>query len=102
MYSVMPFVVGKKVGATDGTTVLFEVCEDEHVVQKFVHVSAGRASHVTTSKNYSVAISCSKYAFFMLTCGRIDPLRARNENMIDLRGDTWLGERVVSEMNFMI
>ena len=102
MYSVMPFVVGKKAGATDGTTVLFEVCEDEQVVQKFVHVRGGRASHVTTSENYSVAISCSQYAFFMLTCGRIDPLRALKRRMVDLRGDTLLGERIVSEMNFMI
>jgi hypothetical protein len=98
----MPFVVGKKAGATDGTTVLFEVCEDEQVVQKFVHVRGGRASYVTTSENYSVAISCSQYAFFMLTCGRIDPLRALKRRMVDLRGDTLLGERIVSEMNFMI
>ena len=78
------------------------MCEDEQVVQKFVHVRGGRASHVTTSENYSVAISCSQDAFFMLTCGRIDPLRALSRGMVDLRGDTLLGERIVSEMNFMI
>ncbi len=102
MYSVMPFVVGKKVGATDGTTVMFEVYGDEDSVKKFIDVSDSRASFVADSSDYNVSILCPKDIFFMLTCGRIDPMRALKDGLVEFKGDTSLGQKVVSKMNFMI
>ena len=102
MFSVMPFVVGKKVGATDGTTVVFEVYGDEDSVKKFIDVSDSRASFVADSSDYNASILCPKDIFFMLTCGRIDPVKAVKNGLVKLKGDTSLGEKVVSKMNFMI
>ena len=79
-----------------------EVYGDEDSVKKFVDDSNSRASFVPGSADSNVSILCPTDIFFMLTCGRIDPVRAVENGLVELKGDTSLGEKVVSKMNFMI
>ena len=102
MYSVMPFVVGKKVAPINGTKILFEIHCDEKVVQKAVHVSDNKASFSSDSVDHDVSIVCTDELFFLLTCGRISPEKAIRDGSVEFRGDKLLGERVASNMNFMI
>jgi uncharacterized protein (TIGR03083 family) len=100
--SAMPFVVGKKAGAPEGSSVRFELTGTEPLRIE-VAVRGGRAViDDGTSSDPTVEIRVDREVFWRLGCGRVTGEAARGAGLIELRGQTELGNRVVDSMAFMI
>jgi uncharacterized protein (TIGR03083 family) len=100
--SAMPFIVGKKVGAPDGSVVRFELTGNEpRRVDVVVH--GGRAALGDAAGAEPTAeLRMDLEVFWRLGCGRVTGEAARGAGLVELRGDTDLGERVADSMAFMI
>jgi uncharacterized protein (TIGR03083 family) len=96
----MPYVVGKKVGPPDGTTVLFEV--SGRTAHPFaVGMSEGRGALLEDlPEDPSCTLSMDLETFCCLACGRWSS--DQSADRVTIRGDRDLGSRVLAEMNFMI
>jgi MDMPI C-terminal domain len=100
--SAMPFIVGKKAGAPDGSSVRFELTGIPPRRLEVV-VRGGRASLDDLHETDPTAeIRMDLEVFWRLGCGRVTGEAARGAGLVELRGDTELGERVVDTMAFMI
>lgn len=100
--SGLPFVVGKKAAAPDGTTVVFEVLGPS-ARKVAVAVEGGRARPVEPVPELPTAIlTLDQDVFTRLTCGRADPAAVLAAGEVTLSGDTDLARRVVEAMNFMM
>lgn len=98
--SAMPFVVGKKVGPPDGTTVVFEITGpvSETVA---VGISDGRGERLDGAPDGpTVRLRMDLATFNRLGCGRGDPSEAVSE--VEISGDADLGRRICEQMNFMV
>jgi uncharacterized protein (TIGR03083 family) len=96
----MGYVVGRRVGAPDGTSVAFV---DRSTARPILSVGIrdGRGVVLTDDPaEPSVRLSLSEETFWRLGCGRIDPLDAHAQ--VEMEGDTVLGRAVLENMNFMI
>ena len=97
----MPFVVGKRVGPPDGTTVHLGISGP--LARTFtIVVDGGRArfaEELAGTPTATVATDCE--TFVRLTCGRVDPADALGSGRVHLGGDTDLARRVVEELNFL-
>lgn len=98
----MAFVVGKKVGAPDGTSVAFDLTGDSGRRIDVV-VDGGRAS-VAQGPNESPTTKLTMEAetWWCLSMGRLDGPTARQQGLVKIDGDRELGERVVDNLTFMI
>jgi uncharacterized protein (TIGR03083 family) len=93
----MGFVVGKKAGAPDGTTVVFDV-DGFGVVPIGVDGRARRLESVPDTPTVKLAMDLE--TFNCLCCGRGNPdVLAKN---VKIEGDAELGSRIVHNMNFMV
>ena len=93
----MGFVVGKKAGAPDGTTVVFDVAGFGQIP---IAVE-GRARQLDAApSDPTVRLSMDLETFNRLCCGRGDP--AEVGRGVTIEGDTGLGARIVQNMNFMV
>jgi uncharacterized protein (TIGR03083 family) len=100
--SGLPYVVGKKAAAPDGTTVVFEILGPS-ARKAAVGVKGGRARPIEPVPELPTAIvTLDQDVFTRLTCGRADPTAVLNSGEVTLSGDTDLARRVVLQMNFMI
>jgi uncharacterized protein (TIGR03083 family) len=98
----MPFVVGKKAQAANGTTVVFEVTGAAGRTLA-IGVEGTRAKVVdTTPASPSVRLTMDVETFTCLGCGRWEPVQALADGKVRITGDRTLGERIVAQMNFMI
>jgi uncharacterized protein (TIGR03083 family) len=98
----MPFVVGKKAQAASGTTVVFEVTGAAGRILA-IGVEGARAKVLdTVPASPSVRLSMDVETFTCLGCGRWEPVPALVDGKVHIAGDRALGERIVSQMNFMI
>lgn len=97
----MGFVVGKRVGPPDGTTIHFGVSGP--LARTFtVAVAGGRARLVDELADAPTAtIAMDGETFVRLTCGRVEPAAALDAGAVHLGGDVELGRRVVEELNFL-
>ncbi|HEV3264252.1 MAG TPA: maleylpyruvate isomerase family mycothiol-dependent enzyme [Acidimicrobiales bacterium] len=98
----MSFVVGKKVGPPDGTTVLFEVggALGRSVP---VEVEGGRAYvRPELTSEPTVTLTMDQEAFWRLGFGRVSPAEVLASGEARLSGDGALGQQVLESMNFMI
>jgi uncharacterized protein (TIGR03083 family) len=94
----IPFVVGKKVGAPDGTTVVIDVGEQGSVA---VGVEGKRANLLPgIPERPDVRLTMDLETFNRLCCGRgeVDEVASG----VKIEGDADLGRRVVEQMNFMV
>jgi len=100
--SAMPFIVGKKAGAPDGSSVRFELTGSEP--RRFdVVVRGGRAAvDQVAGSGPTAELRMDLEVFWRLGCGRATGEAARGAGLVELRGDTELAERVVDSMAFMI
>jgi uncharacterized protein (TIGR03083 family) len=90
----MGFVVGKKAGAPEGTTVVFDV-DGFGVIPIVVE---GRARRLDAEpEDPTVKLSMNLETFNCLCCGRGDVA-----NAVKIEGDTQLGSHIVASMNFMV
>ncbi len=100
--SAMPFVVGKKAGAPDGATVVFEVTGPTPATLA-VRVADGRAKPVAQAPaEPTVRLTMDTEAFTRLGCGRWDPKEALDRGLATVAGDRDLGARILGQINFMI
>jgi len=96
--TAIPFVIGKKVGAPDGTTVVIDV-GGTGVVS--VGVDGKRANLLPSEpSDPTVKLSMDLETFNRLCCGRGDPNELASD--VKIEGDTELGSRIVQNMNFMV
>lgn len=96
----MPFVVGKKAGAPDGSTVVFELSGP---LGRAVAIGVdGRAALLDSVPDVpTVSIVTDTETFARLAVGRLDPPSALDAGTVRLFGDQGLARRVVEEMNFL-
>jgi len=97
----MPFVVGKRAGAPDGATVVFELSGPG--ARTFaIGVDGGRAKPLDAPPSApGVRVVTDTETFARLACGRIDPGEALADNRVRLEGDVALGRRVMEQINFL-
>ncbi len=99
----MPYVVGKKAAAADGTTVLFAI---NGVMGRrvLVQMDGGRASlgPVPPAEPPTVVLTMDQEAFWRRCCGRVGAEELRSEGSVAIEGDDDLGRRVLAGMAFMI
>lgn len=96
--SAIPFVVGKKVGAPDGTTVVVDVAGQAPFA---VGVEGKRANLLTEIPTHAdVRLSMDLETFNRLCCGRGDAGDVASGVKID--GDENLGRSILANQNFMI
>jgi uncharacterized protein (TIGR03083 family) len=93
------YIVGKKAGAPDGSTVTFEI---EGGVRRTFHVSVeGRAALVDhLDSPADVTLHLTSGQLFHLAGGRVDP--AGMVGGLTMEGDRGLGERIVLALPFTI
>lgn len=96
----MPFVVGKKVGPPDGTTVVLEVIGP--VAETIpVGISGGRGERLSdVPDDPTVRLRMDLATFNRLGCGRGDPSALASD--VEIAGDEDLGRRICEQMSFMI
>jgi uncharacterized protein (TIGR03083 family) len=100
--SAMPFVVGKRAGAPEGSSVRFEV-QGPGGRRLEVVVREGRAGFVDALDAPPTAtLTMSTDAFWRLGCGRIGAETAFAEGLAAVGGDDALGRAVLGSMAFMI
>jgi uncharacterized protein (TIGR03083 family) len=100
MAGSMPYVVGKKAAAPDGSTVVFELGPPlAHTLAIGVDGRASRLDDAPAAP--TVTITTDGETFTRLACGRVDGARALADATVRLAGDEALGRSVVESMNFL-
>jgi hypothetical protein len=98
----MGFVVGKKAAAPEGTVVRFVIGGEPGDAREFaVAVEDGRARPLTDDRPATVTLELPALDFLRLGCGRVTAEEAEAAAGIGMSGDSALGGRVLSAMNFM-
>jgi len=101
MLDVLPYVVGKKVGPPDGSTVVLTLTGPVGSTTA-VATSDGRARRLDAAPELStVALSLDSEVYARLACGRLDPDEALVTGVVAIEGDTDLGGAVVRQLNYM-
>jgi len=101
MLGVLPYVVGKKVGAPDGSTVVLALT-GPIVTTTAVATTDGRAHALDAAPEIpTVAVSLASDVYARLACGRTDPDEALVTGAVAIEGDVELGGALVRELNYM-
>src|ERR1700722_11732613 len=98
----MPFVVGKRAGCPDGTTVRFDVAGpglDARAVT--IGVEGGRARPVGDEVAPTVTLALSSIDFVRLGWGRATAAQVEAAGGVEVQGDAVVGQSVLGAMNFM-
>jgi uncharacterized protein (TIGR03083 family) len=99
--SALPYIVGKKVGPPDGTTVVFDVTGSQPVTFA-IGVEGGRAKPLSSPPEApTVTLSMDAQTLACLGLGRWDPAAALEDRQVTISGDGKLGRSIVEQMNFM-
>ncbi len=118
-FLAMPYVVGKKAGAPEGSVVVFEVAYSEEVSQPregrssqggdaaldrlAVAVKEGRGVAVPeVPAEPFVVVGAGVEPYVAACCGRVSPSSALESGAIRVSGDDKLGRAVVENLAFMI
>lgn len=99
--TAMGYVVGKKAGAPQGSSVVFQLREQ---AERDVAVGVGdRASLLAeVPSDPTTVLALTAECFVCLGCGRWDPASVLATGGVEITGDSDLGRRVVEAMPFMI
>jgi uncharacterized protein (TIGR03083 family) len=97
----LPYVVGKKAGAPQGTTVVFQVAGDPTIVVP-IGVEGRAAVLDVVPGEPTVCLQMDRRTYARLAGGRWSRDRAFAEGDVTIAGDRDLGERIVSSMGFTI
>ena len=101
MLDVLSYIVGKKVGAPDGSTVVLTLTGPITTTTAVVMIE-GRARPLDTVPDApTVTVSLASDAYARLACGRTDPDEALVTGVVAIDGDVELGGTVVRELNYM-
>lgn len=99
--SAMPFVVGKKAGAPEGSSVRFEV-SGGWPKRIDVVVRQGRAVADALDHTPTATVAMDTATFWRLGCGRVTGEAASAAGLVAMSGDDTLAASVVRNMVFMI
>jgi uncharacterized protein (TIGR03083 family) len=94
----LPYVVGKKAGAPDGSTVVFEVEGTVHAVG--VDGRAALLAEVPAAP--TVCLTLDRRTFGRLAGGRWSGDRARTEGSVQIEGDADLAHRILDNFGYTI
>jgi uncharacterized protein (TIGR03083 family) len=101
MVDVLPYVVGKKVGAPDGSTVVLALTGPIDATTA-VGVNDGRARALDTVPELpTVTVTVASDTYGRLSCGRLDPDEAVVTGVVAIEGDITLGGALVHQLNYM-
>ena len=101
MVGVLPYVIGKKVGAPDGSTVVL-VLTGPLARTVVIEVAGGRARVLdTVPESPTVVLTLASDAYARLACGRTDPGEALAVGGVAIDGDAELGGKIVHQLNYM-
>ncbi|ETW95257.1 MAG: hypothetical protein ETSY1_31380 [Candidatus Entotheonella factor] len=100
--SAIPFVVGRKAQAPDGSTVVFEVTGGAG--QTIAVAVEGKRAKVLDAPPAAptVRLTMDVEMFSRLGCGRWEPEASLQAGKIQIEGDRALGETIVKQMAFMV
>jgi uncharacterized protein (TIGR03083 family) len=97
----MPYVVGKKAGAPDSSTIVFDLAPPLAKTLA-IGVEGGRAKRLDAPPaSPTVRISTDTETFCRLATGRMDAADALNDGRLQFEGDDAIGQRVVEQLNFL-
>jgi uncharacterized protein (TIGR03083 family) len=98
----LPYVVGRKVKAPDGTSVVFQITGP---AGRTVAVGmAGARARVLEAVPVAptVRLTMDVETFTCLGCGRVTPEAACQAGRVQIDGDTGFGQTILTQMNIMI
>ena len=101
MLDVLPYVVGKKVGAPDGSTVVLTLTGPIAATAAVVVTDRRARPLDPVPDTPTVAVSVASDAYARLACGRTDPDEALVTGLVAIEGDVELGGSLVRELNYM-
>jgi uncharacterized protein (TIGR03083 family) len=101
MLDVLPYIVGKKVGAPDGSTVVLSLTGPIDATAA-VGVTDGRARPLDPVPELpTVTVTVASDTYGRLACGRLDPDEAVVTGVVAIEGDITLGGALVHQLNYM-
>jgi uncharacterized protein (TIGR03083 family) len=98
--SSIGYIVGKKVGLPDKTSIVFHLTGP--ITKDIAVVVEGRAKHVDELANPTVELTTDSTTFIQLAAGRIDPQTQLDEGTVLLAGDLDLANRAARNLRFTI
>jgi uncharacterized protein (TIGR03083 family) len=101
MLALLPYVVGKKVGAPDGSTLVLSLTGP--LVRSVAVTTIGGRSRVLEDvpDDPTTTLTLATSTYERLACGRVDPDEALVAGAVRIDGDVELGAAVVRELNQM-
>jgi uncharacterized protein (TIGR03083 family) len=100
--SGLPYVVGKRAGAAEGSTVVFDVHGPVRRAWA-VGVTGGRARPLEDPPPAPTVRLVADFETFMtLVCGRRDPAQALADHRVRVEGDAALGRTVTEHLGYVI
>jgi uncharacterized protein (TIGR03083 family) len=98
--SSIGYIVGKKVGLTDGTSIVFHLTGP--LTRDISVVVDGRARQVDSVADPTVELTTDSTTFIQLAAGRIDPQTQIDSGKVSWTGDSQLGDRAARNLRFTI
>jgi uncharacterized protein (TIGR03083 family) len=98
--SSIGYIVGKKVGLPDGTSIVFHLTGP--IERDIAVVVDGRAKQVDNVASPTVELTTDSTTFIQLAAGRIDPQTQLDTGVVRLLGDLELGDRAARNLRFTI
>lgn len=92
------YIVGKKVGLPDGSSISFRLTGP--IVRELNVVVDGRARKVDRLDHPDVILTTDSTTFIQLACGRIDPQHPIDSGTVGWTGDGELGDRAARNLRF--
>ncbi|MEL7158480.1 MAG: maleylpyruvate isomerase family mycothiol-dependent enzyme [Actinomycetota bacterium] len=92
------YIVGKKIGLPDGTSIAFRLTVP--VERSILAAVEGRAARVDELADPTVEVTVDSTTFVQLACGRIDPQGAIDDGRISWSGDDEWGEKAARNLAF--
>jgi uncharacterized protein (TIGR03083 family) len=101
MVGVLPYIVGKKAGAPEGSTVVLALTGPVPTTAA-VQVVEGRARPLDPApSDATVTLTIASDEFARLACGRSEPGEALVTGTVTVDGDVELGREIVRQLNYM-
>jgi uncharacterized protein (TIGR03083 family) len=98
--SSIGYIVGKKVGLPDGTSIVFHLTGP---LKRDIAVTVdGRARQVDKVDNPTTELTTDSTTFIQLAAGRIDPQTQLDTGKVSVSGDRELGDRAARNLRFTI
>lgn len=94
------YIVGKKIGLPDGTSIVFHLTGP--VVRDLAVVVDGRARAVDHVERPDVELTMGTVTFMQLAAGRIDPQRQIDSGLVTWTGNAQLADHAARNLRFTI